>query len=84
MELWLRADFAILWQGQDPFAAAFALEGEIYRALEQRQTLAFTVDGKRYFIKRHRGVTYREILKNLLSLRIPEERRGGQKARSML
>jgi heptose I phosphotransferase len=71
MELWLREDFAALWRGQDPFAAAFALEGETFRALEQRQTLAFTVDGKRYFIKRHRGVTFGEILKNLLSLRLP-------------
>jgi heptose I phosphotransferase len=70
-ELWLREDFAELWRGQDPFAAAFALEGETFRALEQRQTLAFTVGGKRYFIKRHRGATYGEILKNLLSLRLP-------------
>ncbi len=70
-ELWLREDFARLWQGQDPFAAAFALEGETFRALERRQTLAFTVDGKRYFVKRHRGATYREILKNLLTLRLP-------------
>jgi len=71
MELWLREDFAALWQGQDPFAAAFAIEGETFRALEQRQTLAFISQGKRYFIKRHRGTTYGEVLKNLLSLRLP-------------
>lgn len=70
-DLWLREDFAQLWRGQDPFAAAFAIEGETFRALEQRQTLAFTANGKRYFIKRHRGTTYGEILKNLLSLRLP-------------
>ncbi len=70
-ELWLREDFAQLWQGKDPFNAAFAVEGETFRALEQRQTLAFTANGKRYFIKRHRGATYGEILKNLLSLRLP-------------
>lgn len=71
MDMWLREDFARLWQGRDPFAAAFALEGETYRVLEQRQTLAFTHDGKRYFIKRHRGATWGEIFKNLLSLRMP-------------
>lgn len=71
MEVWLREDFAKLWQGQDPFAAAFALSGDTYRVLEQRQTLAFSVDGKRYFIKRHRGATWGEILKNLMSLRLP-------------
>lgn len=70
-ELWLSDDFATLWQGQDPFAAAFALEGETFRALEQRQTLAFIANGKRYFIKRHRGTTVGEILKNLVSLRLP-------------
>jgi heptose I phosphotransferase len=70
-ELWLREDFAQLWRGQDPFATAFALEGETFRALEQRQTLAFIANGKRYFIKRHRGATWGEILKNLLSLRLP-------------
>lgn len=70
-ELWLREDFAQLWQGQDPFAAAFALEGETFRALEQRQTLAFIANGERYFVKRHRGATWGEILKNLLSLRLP-------------
>jgi heptose I phosphotransferase len=70
-DLWLRDDFARLWQGQDPFAAAFAIQGETFRALEQRQTLAFTAHGKRYFIKRHRGTTYGEIVKNLLSLRLP-------------
>lgn len=70
-ELWLRDDFHALWQGRDPFAAAFALQGETFRALEQRQTLAFTVNGKRYFVKRHRGATWGEILKNLLQLRLP-------------
>jgi heptose I phosphotransferase len=70
-ELSLRADFQQLWQGQDAFDAAFALEGEIFRALEQRQTLAFNVGGRRFFIKRHRGVTWKEIFKNLLQLRLP-------------
>ena len=70
-ELSLRTDFQQLWQGQDPFAAAAALQGEIFRALEQRQTLAFDVGQKRFFIKRHHGVTWKEILKNLVQLRLP-------------
>lgn len=69
--LWLREDIAALWRGRDPFAAAFALEGETFRALEQRQTLAFVAGGKRYFIKRHRGATWTEIAKNLLQGRLP-------------
>lgn len=70
-ELWLRDDICALWQGQDPFAAAFATDGETFRALEQRQTLAFVAQGKRYFIKRHRGTRWKEIVKNLLQGRLP-------------
>lgn len=71
MEIWLREEFAEIWKGQDPFANAFALAGETFRVVEQRQTLAFRVNGKRYFIKRHRGSTWSEIFKNLVSLRLP-------------
>ncbi len=70
-ELSLRADFQQLWQGQDPFAAAAALEGEVFRALEQRQTLAFNAGARRFFIKRHHGARWGEIFKNLLQLRLP-------------
>lgn len=70
-ELWLDAVFTRAWQGQDPFAAARAIGGEVFRELEQRQTLAFTLDGQRYFIKRHQGARLGELLKNLLSLRLP-------------
>lgn len=70
-ELWLDPVFMRAWQGQDAFAAARALGGEIFRELEQRQTLAFTLEGQRYFIKRHQGARLAEIFKNLLSLRLP-------------
>ncbi|MDR2213497.1 MAG: lipopolysaccharide core heptose(I) kinase RfaP, partial [Pseudomonadales bacterium] len=70
-ELWLDEPFATLWRGRDVFAAAFAIEGQEHRALEQRQTLSFQIEGRRYFIKRHRGVTWAEILKNLTQLRLP-------------
>ncbi len=63
--------FTSLWNGRDAFAAAARVEGKVYRALEQRQTLAFEVDGKVYFIKRHKGVTLAEIAKNLIQLRLP-------------
>jgi heptose I phosphotransferase len=70
-ELYLRDDFQQLWAGQEPFAAAFALGGTVFRKLEQRQTLAFTVKDQCYFIKRHKGTTWKEILKNWLQLRLP-------------
>lgn len=70
-ELWLGPVFERHWAGQDAFAAARAVQGEVYRELEQRQTTAFAVEGQEYFIKRHRGATWPEILKNLLYLRLP-------------
>lgn len=47
------------------------LNGEIYRQLENRKTLRFSVAGKNYFIKQHRGIGWREISKNLLQGRLP-------------
>jgi heptose I phosphotransferase len=70
-QLWLDAVFTRAWQDQDAFAAARAISGEVFRELEQRQTLAFTLGGQRYFIKRHQGARAGEIVKNLLSLRLP-------------
>jgi heptose I phosphotransferase len=70
-QLLLSEPFATLWRDRDAFAAAFALQGEEHRALEQRQTLSFLQNGRRYFVKRHRGATWREIFKNLVQARLP-------------
>ncbi len=70
-EIYLRDDMRQLWQGQDVFAAARAISGTTFRKLEQRQTLAFSHANRCYFIKRHRGITWKEIFKNLLQLRLP-------------
>lgn len=60
-----------LWAGQDPFAAAEALQGEVLRALEGRRTLRTEIAGRGYYVKIHRGIGWLEILKNLLSGRLP-------------
>lgn len=71
MKPFLAEPFASLWAQQDIFAAAEALEGEVYRELEGRRTLRTEVDGHGYFVKIHRGVGWTEIVKNLLSARLP-------------
>jgi len=63
--------FARQWQGNDPFAAAEKLQGEVFRALEARKTLRFDCQGQSYFIKIHRGVGWFEIFENLIRLRLP-------------
>lgn len=57
--------------GADPFAALMQMPGEVYRATGGRQTLRVEIAGRGYFLKRHHGVGWREIVKNLLYLRPP-------------
>jgi heptose I phosphotransferase len=57
--------------GADPFAALMQMPGEVYRATGGRQTLRVEIAGQAYFLKRHHGVGWREIVKNLLQLRLP-------------
>jgi hypothetical protein len=57
--------------GVDPFDYIMQLDGELYRDLDNRRTLRFSLGGKRYFLKAHYGVGWREIFKNLLQLRMP-------------
>jgi heptose I phosphotransferase len=72
MTYFLRPDFqANLPVDDDPFAAIMSLRGELIRAKEGRRTLCFVLKGKRYFLKAHYGVGWREIFKNLLQLRWP-------------
>ena len=47
------------------------LNGECFRELANRRTLRFELAGRRYFLKAHYGVGWREILKNLLQFRLP-------------
>jgi len=53
------------------FAQIWALQGEVYRSVASRTTLRFEAAGRAYFLKRHRGVGWREIFKNLIALRLP-------------
>lgn len=71
MTVYLDASFQSAWKDLDPFQQVALIQGDIYRNLEGRRTLRFTMDGQGYFLKWHRGVGWREIFKNLLSLRLP-------------
>jgi len=56
---------------QPVFDQMMALQGECFRHQEGRLTQRVMLGGKSYFIKQHRGVGLREILKNILHLRWP-------------
>lgn len=70
-ELFLEEPFRTLWAGKDAFLAVEALSGEVFRELDGRRTLRSEVAGRAYFVKIHRGIGWREIFKNLVSLRLP-------------
>ena len=70
-ELMLAPPFDTLWAGQDAFAAVDRLEGKVFRELDGRRTFRTEVAGRGYFVKIHRGVGWGEIIKNLVSLRLP-------------
>ena len=48
-----------------------ALEGDIYRAYQNRQTLRFTNGTRAYFAKLHAGVGWRYIFAHILRLKLP-------------
>ena len=71
MKFWLEAGLAQQMSGFSDFDAVFAIQGELFRDLPDRQTLKVNIGDRRVFIKRHLGVGWREIFKNLVQLRLP-------------
>ncbi|WP_456407197.1 lipopolysaccharide core heptose(I) kinase RfaP [Thiolapillus sp.] len=72
--IWLSESFSHrLGRPWTQVADAFSIEGEEYRNPPgaNRRTLRFELQGKGYFLKLHWGVGWKEIFKNLLSLRFP-------------
>lgn len=57
--------------GGGEFDALMEWEGETIRLVKDRHTLRAELGEKAYFIKRHRGIGYREALKELLTLKVP-------------
>lgn len=72
--IWLDPVLAeALGPGPDRMRQLFAIRGEVYREPPGagRRTLRFERGGVGYFLKLHWGVGWREIFKNLFSLRLP-------------
>ena len=63
-------DAAALLRWAEHAADRAAVE-DVYRHREGRKTLRLELDGRGFFLKSHRGVGWREIVKNLLQLRLP-------------
>jgi heptose I phosphotransferase len=61
----------LLKQAADPFCFLMNIQGEVYRKVKNRVTLKFYLEGGWFFIKKHYGVGWREIFKNLICFRLP-------------
>lgn len=58
-------------QKQACMSYIFSLEGQVYRQVKSRKTISATIAGNEYFVKMHRGIGWREILKNVLAFKKP-------------
>jgi heptose I phosphotransferase len=57
--------------GRDAFRRVLEIQGEMVRAMPGRRTVRFEHGECSYYVKLHHGVGWREIFKNLFSLRLP-------------
>lgn len=67
----LNDDLLKAYQANDQFAAIMNLRGEVYRQQKNRRTIRFKTASKSYFAKIHSGIGWKEIIKNLMQLRLP-------------
>ena len=67
----LRSPFDKAWENKDPFEEILLLGGTSYRSVKTRETSRFDFMGKSYFIKYHEGTTLTEIIKNLITFKLP-------------
>ncbi|MCB1645151.1 MAG: lipopolysaccharide core heptose(I) kinase RfaP [Pseudomonadales bacterium] len=68
---WVDSEIRDYLQPDHLFEQVTRLEGEVFREVETRKTLRFSLGDQNYFVKIHRGVGWKEILKNLLQFRWP-------------
>jgi heptose I phosphotransferase len=68
---WLRDDLKPLMDVDKPFLVASNLQGREFRHVANRKTIRFSYQQKVYFIKLHFATGWKEIVKNLVELRLP-------------
>ena len=64
--MYYKKDFYINLKSDDAFASLMQQEGHVYRQIKRRKTIRFTLNNKEYFAKLFWGISFWEIIKNLL------------------
>jgi len=70
-ELYLNKELTEYLGDHDPFMWVDRMQGRVFRSVEGRRTLRVKLGNRVMFLKRHRGVGWLEIAKNLLAGRLP-------------
>lgn len=72
MSVIIRSETISRWMGQsNTFEKIKAINGKVVRAKEGRKTQRFEIDGQGFYCKYHGGIGWKEIVKNLLQLKLP-------------
>lgn len=71
MTVILRGPFAEAWTEDSAFAQVNKLQGQAVRAKEGRRTIRFAFGDGHYYLKHHRGIGWREIIKNWSQFKSP-------------
>ncbi len=69
--IYIREDLRPLFSGEHQVADFLRIDGEVFKEFPTRRTLKFQRNGRDFFIKSHWGLGWKEIIRRLLSLRIP-------------
>lgn len=69
--IWLNPAFTEYFFPESLFADMTGQQGEIYRTGQGRVTLRFECNGQGFFLKRHTGIGWKEVFKDLLQGRLP-------------
>jgi heptose I phosphotransferase len=71
MKITLNKKLDVDLRNNKSFKQIMRMQGEIFRAVKNRQTIKFELNNHSYFIKKHFGIGLIEIIKTLLKLRVP-------------
>lgn len=68
---WIDPEYRQIFPGKCILSDLASIKGEIFRKGSNRVTLRFKKGGQRFFLKRHTGVGWGEVFKELLQGRLP-------------
>ena len=69
--IYIHPSFKSTFSSVFSFQQFMAFDGKVFRKVHNRETLRIEINNKGYFIKKHRGVGWGEIIKNLIQLKKP-------------